>query len=67
MGLEYKVNDLMKLLFEHEGIADPAKAKLKNPEKYEDMGYYPINEDEECCWRDKSLNNIVNLKIIILA
>ena len=46
--LEYKVSEFIKMMFEGEGIADPKTAKLKNPEE-EDMGYFPINDDEECC------------------
>ena len=45
--LEYKVNQLLKIMWENEGILDPLKAKLKSPE--EDISFSAVIDDEDCC------------------
>ena len=45
--MEYKVLNLIKIMYEDEGILDPLKAKLRSPEI--DISFQPINEEEECC------------------
>ena len=45
--MEYKVCDLIKIMYEDEGISDPLKAKLVCPEY--DISFQPINDEEECC------------------
>lgn len=45
--MEYKVNKLIRIMYEAEDILDPVKAKLRSPD--EDISFQEINEDEECC------------------
>jgi len=45
--LEYKLVNLLKIMYEDEGILDPVKAKIRSP--HVDISFCPINEDEECC------------------